>query len=263
MRVKLAVKYHETRAPGRDSPALVILHGLFGSANNWRRLAQQLSSDYPVHALDLRNHGASPHHPHMTYANMAGDVAGYLDHALTRPPVLIGHSMGGKAAMRLALAEGHRLARLIVVDIAPVPNRHDFDNLLDAMTELDTRTLKRRSDADKALQKRVPEESLRQFLLQNLIRGKTGYQWRINLDAIRSDMEAILDFPRPDEWEPFERPTLFIRGEQSNYIRAEHDDVIHELFPKARTTTIRNAGHWLHAEQPQQFLHEVRNFLET
>ena len=96
MRVKLAVKYHETRAPGRDSPALVILHGLFGSANNWRRLAQQLSSDYPVHALDLRNHGASPHHPHMTYANMAGDVAGYLDHALTRPPVLIGHSMGEK-----------------------------------------------------------------------------------------------------------------------------------------------------------------------
>ena len=263
MRVKLAAKYHATETPGRNSPALVILHGLFGSANNWRHLAQQLSNDYPVHALDLRNHGTSPHDAYMTYTDMAGDVADYLDHALTRPPVLIGHSMGGKAAMRLALAEGDCLARLIVVDIAPVPNRHDFYNLLDAMSELDTRTLKRRSDADEALKKRVPEESLRQFLLQNLTHGEAGYQWRINLEAIRSNMEAILDFPWPDDWKPFEHPTLFIRGEQSDYIRAEHDDLIHELFPKARTATICNAGHWLHTEQPQQFLHEVRDFLET
>ena len=263
MQVKLAATYHDSQVTGTNSPALVILHGLFGSANNWRRLARALSSDYPVHALDLRNHGVSPHDMHMTYPDMAGDVVDYLKDALTQPPVLVGHSMGGKTAMRVALGEGSRLARLIVVDIAPVPNWHEFDNLLDAMSELKTGTLTRRSEADAALRARVPDQSLRQFLLQNLVRGETGYRWRINLEAIRSNMDAILDFPRPDDWRPFERPTLFIRGEHSDYIRAEHDELIHELFPAARTITIANAGHWLHAEQPQQFLHEVREFLET
>ena len=178
-------------------------------------------------------------------------------------PVLIGHSMGGKTAMHLALIQGHRLARLIVVDIAPVANQHDFDNLLEAMTELDIDSLQRRGEAEVALAKRVPQQALRQFLLQNLVRAGSGYRWRINLQAIRANMDAILDFPWPDNWQPFERPTLFIRGGLSTYIRGEHEAMIYQLFPNARIVTIENAGHWLHAEQPQRFVEEVRRFLTS
>ena len=263
MPVKLAAQCHEPQSDAGNNPALVILHGLFGSASNWRSLSRQLGEVHPVHVLDLRNHGVSPHHPSMTYPDLASDVLEYLDDKVDGPVVIIGHSMGGKAAMHLALSQGQRLVGLIVVDIAPVINQHDFDNLFEAMTELDTSSIQRRSEAEEALGRRVPEQALRQFLLQNLVRADTGYRWRINLQAIASNMDAILDFPLPDQWQPFQGPTLFIRGEQSTYICDEHETVIHELFPNARLVTIKNAGHWLHAEQPQRFFKEVGGFLES
>ena len=197
----------------------------------------------------------------MTYAEMAEDVAEYLTNTLPTKPVLMGHSMGGKTAMQYALAHGENLAKLIVVDIAPAPNQHDFDNLLEAMKSLDTENLQRRTDADDALSSRVPDAALRQFLLQNLVANKPGHRWRINLHAIDANMPAILDFPLPQKWRPFEQPTLFIRGENSTYLRTEHKKVIKKLFPNTHTVTIKNAGHWLHAEQPQRFLEEVRSFL--
>ena len=263
MLVKVAAQLHEPQSGEENAPSLVILHGLFGSAGNWRSLSRQLASEHAVHALDLRNHGVSPHHDLMTYAEMAGDIVQYLDENVGDAPILMGHSMGGKAAMRLALSHGGRLSKLVVVDIAPVPNQHDFDHLLQAMSLIDTKTIRGRGEADKALAERVVDPPLRQFLLQNLVRDDTGYRWRINLEAIRANMDAILDFPIPDDWQAFEQPTLFIRGEQSAYVRSEHHKTIRELFPNAKIVTIADAGHWLHAEQPQRFLDAVLSFLES
>ena len=148
-----------------------------------------------------------------------------------------------------------------MVDIAPVPNKHDFGGLLDAMSELEVEHLERRSEADEALAKRVPDLGLRQFLLQNLVRGDYGYRWRINVDAIRANMGAILDSPVPDGALKFESPALFVRGGNSNYIREEHEEDIRRLFPCAELVTIEGAGHWLHTERPQRFLEEIRAFL--
>ena len=210
MPVKVAAQLHEPQSGEENAPSLVILHGLFGSAGNWRSLSRQLASEHAVHALDLRNHGVSPHHDLMTYAEMAGDIVQYLDENVGDAPILMGHSMGGKAAMRLALSHGGGLSKLVVVDIAPVPNQHDFDHLLQAMSLIDTKTIRGRGEADKALAERVVDPPLPQFLLQNLVRDDTGYRWRINLEAIRANMDAILDFPIPDDWQAFEQPTLFI-----------------------------------------------------
>ena len=165
MPVKLTAQLHEPQVSGETSPTLVILHGLFGSANNWRSLSRQLARDYTVHALDLRNHGGSPHIACMNYPEMASDVLRYFDEMLADNPILVGHSMGGKTAMHLALSAGQRICKLIVVDIAPVANRHDFDHLLDAMVALDTHAIRRRGEADAALAERIPDQSLRRFLL--------------------------------------------------------------------------------------------------
>lgn len=263
MPVKVAAQRHAPPNGKSIGPPVVIVHGLFGCARNWRSLCRQLASRYEVHALDMRNHGASPHDDAMTYADMASDIVKYLDDTMTELPVLIGHSMGGKAAMHLALGHGDRLSKLIVVDIAPVPNHQGFQNLLEAMTEVDTKAIRGRDEAEEALSSRVPDKSLRQFLLQNLVRADHDYRWRLNLHALRVNMNAILDFPTPELWQVFEKPTLFIRGQRSPYVRPEHNQPIKALFPNTDLVTIADAGHWVHAEQPQRFLDEVCTFLQA
>lgn len=251
------------RRLGDQGPDLLILHGLFGSAANWNWHAKQFSDRYRVHALDLRNHGQSPHADHMDYPHMAEDVRHYLDHAGLATAHVLGHSMGGKVAMQLALDHPGRVATLIVADIAPVDysarvSGHEeiFVGLeAVAATEIDSRAA-----ADAILSQHVPDESVRQFLLANLIKaGPGGFQWRFNLPALRANYPHLLAAPKG--LGPYPGPTLFLRGELSAYIRKEHQGLIEARFPAVRVETLSGTGHWLHAEQPSAFNQQVSDFL--
>ena len=236
-----------------DGPPLIVLHGLFGSGTNWRSIARALAHCRTVHLLDARNHGASPHTWQMDYAALAGDVIAWMDRAGLARADVIGHSMGGKTAMRLALDTPERVSQLIVVDIAPGPSGSDHLPLIDAMLAMPVHVFTSRAQADAALAQVLDTPALRAFLLQNLVAHDNGLRWRINLRAIRDSMPALLGF----DVEPGRRytgPAVFVRGEASDYLRDEHTSAIHALFPAARIETIAGAGHWVHAEQPQRFL---------
>src|SRR4051794_1415183 len=243
---------------------LVVLHGLFGSARNWNTVAKRLGDRYHVHALDMRNHGASPWSGDMSYADMADDVRTYIeDNGLGQASVL-GHSMGGKAAMTLALLHPELVDKLIVADIAPIAYRHTMISYVDAMRAVDLSTVKRRGEVDAQLATAVPEAPIRSFLLQNLVAENGTFSWRINLAALAERMDAIPGFPTGDfAGRTFDKPTLFVAGERSDYVRQSHHDEIHRLFPKARIEIIAGAGHWLHAEQPDRFVDSVLGFLDA
>ncbi len=243
-----------------EGPPLLVLHGLFGSGTNWRSIARGLAGCRSVHLLDARNHGASPHHRVMDYAAMARDVDAFMARARIERADVIGHSMGGKTAMHLALTAPQRVARLLVVDIAPVPSASDHVPLIEAMLALPLARLSRRAEADEALARSVPDAALRAFLLQNLASGESGLAWRINLPAVRDNMPALLGFDAPTG-EPFRGDTLFLRGALSDYVLDEHVAAIHAHFPAARVDTVAGAGHWVHAEQPQRFVQAARAFL--
>jgi len=245
---------------GADGPPLIVMHGLFGSARNWAGIARTLSETHRVHALDLRNHGASPRASSMTYEEMAEDVAGFIDGAGLKDPVVLGHSMGGKVAMRLALDQPGLLKGLIVVDIAPVTYGHDMLDYIAAMQMLDLSGDHRRAELEEELREEVDDPGITAFLMTNLERANGGFQWRINLQAIAAGMSGISAFPVPDG-ATYEGSTAFIAGEHSAYIRDDHRARILELFPKARTVTIKDASHWVHADQPGAFLKTVSAFL--
>ncbi|MEO0357732.1 MAG: alpha/beta fold hydrolase [Pseudomonadota bacterium] len=241
--------------PSDRLPPVVIAHGLFGSARNWGVIAKRLSKDRHVIAVDMRNHGDSPQYDRHTYPSMADDLAQVIAaHGGTVD--LVGHSMGGKAAMVCALAHGG-IDRLVVADIAPVGYSHTQQGLIDAMQALDLDQIDTRTDADAALAVHVDDPTIRAFLLQSLdVRGK---RWRLNLDALTADMDAIIGFP--DVAGSFDQPTLFLSGAKSDYVLAEHRPKIKTLFPKARFAKLPNAGHWLHAEDPRGFEATLRVFL--
>ena len=242
------------KSQGAAGSPIVILHGLLGSSSNWRSIARQLAEHHRVFTLDLPNHGESPHVDHMSYPAMAQDVRDFLDSHAIETATFIGHSMGGKTAMRLALDACERLDRLVVVDIAPTPSHHDHSLWLRAMAGLDMARITRRSDAEHMLETAVPDAAMRQFLLQNLTSTPQGFAWRINLPGIEASLPALLDFPVEANVRPFTGPTLFLRGGQSDYILERDEKVIRSLFPRAEIVTIEDAGHWLHAEQPARFL---------
>lgn len=243
-----------------DQPPLLVAHGLFGSARNWGTVAKRLAERRAVFAVDMRNHGDSPHLPENGYEAMAADLAEVIAANGGRADVL-GHSMGGKAAMVLALTQPARVGRLIVADIAPVTYGHSQIEPVRAMQAVDLAQVARRADADRALADRVPDPELRAFLLQSLRVGREGAAWRLNLDALAREMPAIMSFP--DLEGRFEGPVLFLAGERSDYIRPKHWDRIQALFPAARHQTIAGAGHWLHAEAPRLFVDAVEGFLAT
>jgi esterase len=243
-----------------EGPALIVLHGLLGSGTNWRSIARSLADCRQVHLLDLRNHGDSPHDAQMDYPSMASDVTAYLDRQGIARADLIGHSMGGKTAMRLAMDDPGRVSRLLVVDIAPAPSSSDHEPLLDAMAAMPVSSYARRAQADEALARTVPEAPLRAFLLQNLESDDGALRWRINLAAIRAAMPALLASP-VRAGEVFRGETLFLRGATSDYVRDEHLPDIRSHFPAGRLETLPGAGHWLHAEQPAAFLETARRFL--
>ncbi|MBB4266787.1 alpha/beta fold hydrolase [Roseospira visakhapatnamensis] len=249
-----------------DRGVVVILHGLFGSGRNWSAIAKRLARDgWGVVMPDLRNHGQSPWDATMTYPAMAEDLRILLDDVSpARPAVVIGHSMGGKAAMRLALESPERLGALVVVDVAPVAYRHDLRDLAEAMRALPLRGLRRRAEADAALADAVPEAAVRAFLLQNLDLPDDGPpRWRPNLDGLIDGMPDITGWPPPPAGARYDGPTLVLSGAASDYVRPAHAEVFSALFPGVRAETVDGAGHWVHAERPEAFLTAVGRFLET
>ena len=254
------LQFNEYGTHTTDTPALIVLHGLFGSARNWAGIARSLSESHRVYALDLRNHGASARASTMTYAEMADDVAGFIASHDIENPVVMGHSMGGKVAMQLALASPDSVKALIVVDIAPVSYGHDMMDYIAAMQAMDLSGEQRRSELEEELRGKVEDPGISAFLMTNLERATDGFQWRINLTAISAGMSAITGF-NPPAGATYNGPAVFIAGSESGYIRDEHRDRIAELFPKSRTVTIKDANHWVHADRPEAFLKTVQAFL--
>lgn len=243
---------------GADGPPLVIAHGLFGAARNWSGLSKRYAKDQRVIAVDMRNHGDSPHDAVHDYPAMAGDLARVIDRS-GGPAQVLGHSMGGKAAMTLALTRPDLVERLIVADIAPVSYGHTQQGYIDAMRAVDLSAVFRRSDVDPILMEAAPEAGVRAFLLQNLVIKDGRARWRINLDALEANMGALVGFPTLGG--RYEGPALFVHGGASAYVTEAHHGEIRRLFPAAEIVAIPGAGHWLHAEQPQAFLQATLRFL--
>jgi esterase len=242
-------------APG-DQPPILIAHGLFGSARNWGVIARRLAEGRHVLAVDMRNHGESPWSDSHSYADLAADLAEVIAaHGSTAD--VVGHSMGGKAAMALALTHPGAVRRLVVADIAPVAYGHSQQPMIDAMRAVDLARVESRRDADAQLAAIVPEDGVRAFLLQSL--DVAGRRWRLNLDALSAEMPLIVGWP--DLSGSFGGPALFLSGALSDYVKPEHRDTIRSLFPATRFAKIPGAGHWLHAEKPREFEAALRAFL--
>jgi len=245
-----------------EGPPVVLLHGLFGRSQNLASLAKRLSASFRTIALDLRNHGASPHAPGMAYADMAADVRETLEPLGALPAAMIGHSMGGKVAMCLALSRPDLVTRLLVADIAPVAYRHSNRAVARALLGLDLAAGLTRAQASAALTEAVPDQSVRAFLLQNLDFSEKP-TWRIGLPEIAAGMGEIEGFPPFPEAARYPGPTLFVRGALSGYVKDSARDAIAPLFPAFRMETIEGAGHWLHAEQPEIFGSLAEAFLRS
>ena len=243
-----------------DAPTLVIAHGLYGSGRNWGVIARRLSDQRDVVAVDMRNHGDSPRFPTQGYPDMAADLAEVIG-ALGAPVDLLGHSMGGKAAMQLALTRPDLIRRLVVADIAPVAYGHDQTRNARAMADLDLSAITNRAEADAALAERIDDPALRAFFLQSLDFRHKPPRWKLNLEVLEAEMPNIVGWPGTQG--SFDHPTLFLTGANSRYVRPEHRETIKALFPKARFAKIPDAGHWLHAERPRAFEETVRVFLEA
>lgn len=238
-------------------PPLLIAHGLYGSARNWGVIARRLSDGREVIAVDMRNHGHSPWTQTHGYADLAADLAEVIDALGGRADVL-GHSMGGKAAMALALTRPEAVNRLVVADIAPVAYDHSQIRFIEAMRRVDFDRVARRADAEAQLAEAGVERALQSFFTQSL--DIPGRRWRLNLDVLAAEMPKIVSFPAFDT--SFAGPALFLTGSASDYVRPEHRARIKALFPKAVFARIPGAGHWLHAEKPREFEAAVRGFLD-
>ncbi|RNI30234.1 alpha/beta fold hydrolase [Rufibacter immobilis] len=247
---------------GQGQP-LLILHGLFGTLDNWQTLGRQFAETFNVYLLDLRNHGRSPHSQEFSYQLMTDDLLEFIEQHQLQDAMIIGHSMGGKVAMNFALQHPDKLAKLLVADIAPKAYPPHHDEIIAGFRSIDLNSLQSRQEADAQLAQKVDDVGTRLFLLKNLYRtDDNSFAWRLNLDAIEQNLDKILGNIESDT--PFTKPTLFLRGGNSRYIKPEQDMAqIQALFPGAAIETIENAGHWLHAEQPQEFYQRTMAFLQA
>jgi pimeloyl-ACP methyl ester carboxylesterase len=272
-----------TRTLGEAGPRVVFVHGLFGQGKNWTTIGKGLADGHRVTLVDLPNHGHSPWTDRVDYLDMVELLATELEQ-LGEPVTLVGHSMGGKVAMQLALRRPELLRALVVVDIAPVEyplsgGRTDdpdeeaspFADFIDAMRDLDLDRLTTREDADAALKGAVPSRMVRSFLLQSLVReglnnqegaSPRGWRWRLNLDLLARDLGELRGFPEAPAGASFDGPVLWIAGANSTYVLPEDRPHMDALFPSTRLVRIKNAGHWVHSEQPEIFLETLRRFLE-
>lgn len=242
---------------GEGDP-IIIMHGLFGMLDNWQSIAKELSQDYMVILIDLRNHGKSPHSDEWNVQVMARDVIEFMQSQWIFEATIIGHSMGGKVAMQVALTEPDMVSNLIVVDIAPRSYERGHDLIFTALNSVPIETVASRGDVEEYLGKYISETGIKLFLMKNLSRNKDGsYRWKMNLPIIEKNYESILQ-PTLSDF-PYEGPTLFISGERSDYIREEDQERIIELFPEAKVETISNAGHWVHADQKDAIIASIRS----
>ena len=267
-----------SRTLGEAGPRVVFVHGLFGQGKNWTTIGKGLADTHRVTLLDLPNHGHSPWTDRVDYLDMAELVATELEQ-FGEQVTLVGHSMGGKVAMQLALRRPELLRALVVVDIAPVEypqsgGRTDdpdeeaspFAAYIDAMRALDLEKLTTRDDAEEALRAAVPSRMVRSFLLQSLVReglgADGGWRWRLNLELLDRDLGELRGFPMPPPGASFDGPVLWIAGANSTYVLPEDRPRMEALFPSTRLVRVKNAGHWVHSEQPEVFVETLRRFLD-
>lgn len=253
----------------KNDVPIVIVPGLFGSIANWRRFANELSEHCSVYVVDMRNHGQSPHADSHRYQDMVSDLRQFLQDQKLAKVNLCGHSMGGKAAMLFAMTYPDSINSLMVLDIAPVAYKHSHKPYLKALMALDLTQLKSRSEADKLLREAIPETDVRLFLLQSLGRTATDstdnsseYEWRLNLPVLYDDMAEITGFPEHlIASAVMTKPTLIMRGANSDYVHDDHQSIFKQLFPNAQFCIIDQAGHWLHIEQREAVLDAIKKFV--
>ena len=244
-----------------QGPDVVLIHGLFGSLENLNVIAKALAENYTVTNIDLRNHGKSFHSETMNYEVMADDIYNLLKHLNISNAHIIGHSMGGKAAMQLALKHKDVVNKLVVLDISPVANKPRHSAIFAGLNEVAESSVADRKAADQLLAKHIDEMGVRQFLLKSFAKNDQGqYQWRFNLDVLYQQYENILS--QLDENDSCLCDTLFVKGDDSDYILAEHRPMIISLFPNAKAKVIHGAGHWLHAQKPLAVNKAISDFLE-
>ena len=250
------------RQQGEGKP-LISLHGLFGSQENLGMINRSLGQSFCVHGLDVRNHGRSPHSEEMNYDVMAADVLEYMDDQKLEQVHLLGHSMGGKIAMSVALMAPDRVKSLVVIDIAPVTyHQRRHDSILNGLSAIDLNALKGRADAGQQMQSFEPEKDIRQFLLKNLYKNDQGcFDWRVNLQSIIQHYEQIMAGQASETG--YSGKTLFLKGGDSDYIQPEHRERVLELFPNASVRIITGAGHWVHAQKPELVVRTIMRFIES
>jgi pimeloyl-ACP methyl ester carboxylesterase len=263
------------RKSGSGEP-LIILHGLYGSSDNWYSIGRELSSSFTVYLVDQRNHGNSPHSPVHNYNVLSNDINEFMDSQQIPQAFIMGHSMGGKTALTFGLQHPEKIKKMIVVDISPLNYNKDKESteskfhkqIIGSLQNIDLANLKSREDAEKDLMRVMPLKPVRQFLLKNLKRNNDGtFRWTLNLQALAENMTDIfagnINENDTDPRSIPEFPLLFIKGELSGYIRPRDEEAIRQFFPWAGIKVIQEAGHWIHAEQPRAFLETVKLFLKS
>ena len=244
---------------GAGSP-VVIVHGLFGFSDNWQTVAKSLAENHTVFTVDLRNHGRSPHNEQHDYASISQDLKAFLEKNWLFRAALIGHSMGGKSVMQFAFDFPEMVEKLVVIDIAPRAYVGGHDDIFEALFSIDLATLSSRSEAEAILSVQIQELGVRQFLMKNLTRNEAGgFAWKMNLPTLFREYPKIL---AAISGEPFDGPTLFVRGGKSNYIKDSDWPAVQKLFPKAALETVAGAGHWVHADRPMELLEVLKRFLK-
>lgn len=245
-----------------DKPKhLLILHGLFGQSDNFATLSKQFAEFYTVHAIDLRNHGRSFHSDDMSFDAMSDDILNYLDHHQIETCYLLGHSLGGRSVIEFSYKHPEKIDKLIVADMAPKAYPPHHQGIIKALNSVDFDKVEKRSDVEEILKQYIPDMGTRQFLLKNVYHAENGkYAFRFNLKTLTDSYDGMVGGNLSEG--VFDKPTLFLRGEKSNYVLDEDFDLIHQHFPQAEIQTVSNSGHWVHAENPQDFFQKTIAFLQ-
>lgn len=252
-----------TTTMGEAGSRVVFCHGLFGQGRNFTAIGKALADRHRVVLVDMPDHGRSPWSERFDYLGAADQVAGLL--SSDDPVALVGHSMGGKISMLVALRHPELVERLAVVDVSPVAYDHasEFEGYIRAMRAIDLEGLSSRAEADAALVEAVPNRTVRGFLLQSLRREGDGWRWNLNLELLGRDLDAITDWPEAAlaDTAPYDGPVLWVGGADSGYVRPDYAEAMDRWFPRARRVTVKGAGHWVHSEQPEVFVEVLRRFL--
>ena len=259
------------RKMGEGFP-LIIIHGLYGSSDNWLTIGKALSKYFTVYLIDQRNHGASPHSDTFNYPAMVDDLREFIETHQLKNVSLLGHSIGGKTAMLYSLTYPGEISNLIVADISPrsyagkggnTPQYELHKNIINAMINIDVSQMESRREVQKELMKSIQNQNVTQFLLKNLYRDdNNNFSCKINLKALKNNLNYILEGITPEHYHTDNKiPALFIKGENSDYIKDEDEPLIKELFPYSQLVTISDTGHWLHAEKPEDFIKTIKNFI--